>query len=176
MIIGFIIIQFDNFGLITRVIQHFIPPAAHLQAIAVGEKFTNAMQIAFGIGLILAMPVIVYQLLAFIVPGLTDRERKIIYFVLPLITLCFMAWPILWLVCYHSDRGQVFAGLWAAVIQASPTFEQFAGFLVHLLLLNGLVFELPVLVYAMVWLGVVERATLTKYRRYAVLACPSSRR
>ncbi|MBA3945157.1 MAG: twin-arginine translocase subunit TatC [Herpetosiphonaceae bacterium] len=170
LIIGFIIIQFDNFVLINEIIQHFIPPGAHLQAIAVGEKFTNAMQIAFGIGLIFAMPVIVYQLLAFIVPGLTDRERKIIYFVLPLITGCFIlglffGWfvtiPIA--VSFLLDYGP-------RSIQASPTFEQFAGFLVHLLLLNGIVFELPVLVYAVVWLGVVQRSTLTKYRRYAVLA------
>ncbi|GAC1552790.1 MAG: twin-arginine translocase subunit TatC [Herpetosiphon sp.] len=169
LIAGFLLIQWHNFILINLVIDHFVPAGAQLQAIAVGEKFSNAMQIALGIGVALAMPVIVYQLLAFIVPGLTKRERRIIYFVLPFVLGCFalgilFGWyvtvpiAVKFLLQYGPDT-----------IKATPTFEQFANFLVNIMLMNGIVFELPVLVYAVVWLGVVERKTLTKYRRHAVL-------
>lgn len=165
--VGFWLVQYDNYALINLLIRRFAPNG--IQAIGVAEPFTNTIQIALGIGITLAMPVIVYQLLAFIVPGLTTRERRIIFTVLPIIMLCFVAGLAFgWYVTVPA-AFEFLLGFGPESIDAKPTFDLFSSFFVRLMLINGVIFELPVIVYSLIWLGVVQRSTLTKYRRYAVL-------
>jgi sec-independent protein translocase protein TatC len=169
MVIGFVLVYYDNYWLIFYLKEHFTPPSVQLQSMRPGEVFTSGMKVAFGIGIALAMPVIVYQLLAYIVPGLTQRERRIISFVLPFISLCFLAglvfgWYITVPAAFHFLLVQ---GVERFEIQ--PTIESFLSLFTRLMLLNGVIFELPVLVYSLIWLGVVQRKTLVKYRRYAIL-------
>ncbi len=168
LIAGIVLVQYNDFAVLNFLIAHF-NLQGQLISIAIGEKFTNAVQIALGMGIAMAMPVIMYQLLAFIVPGLTRKERRILLLVLPFIILCFFGgllfgWfitvpaAISWLLDFASNS-----------IRATPTFDEFSSFFVRLMLINGVVFELPIVVYTLIWLGAVQRTTLTKYRRFAVL-------
>jgi sec-independent protein translocase protein TatC len=104
-----------------------------------------------------------------VVPGLTTRERRIIYFVLPFITLCFafglaFGWYITVPAAFEFLNRQ---GQERFLIQ--PTLSNYLSLFTRLMLINGVIFELPIVVYSIVWLGAVERKTLTKYRRYAIL-------
>lgn len=167
LVIGFAVVQYNNYALIEYIIKRFAPNG--LQAIAVAENFTNAIQISLGIGITLAMPVLVYQLLAFIVPGLTTRERRILFMVLPFIMVCFAGGLLFgWFVTLPA-AFQFLLGFGPASVEAKPTFDLFSSFFVRLMLINGVIFELPVIVYALIWLGAVQRQTLAKYRRYAIL-------
>lgn len=169
MVLGFVLVRYDNYLLIELVKNALTPPGTVLQAVAPAEVFTNAIRVALAIGISLAMPVIVYQLLAFIVPGLTDRERRIIFTVLPFITLCFVAGLAFgWFVTVPAALNFLLLE-GAGRIRVEPTVELFLSLFTRLMLLNGVLFEMPVVVYSLIWLGVVQRKTLTKYRRYTVL-------
>jgi len=169
LVVGFFLVTYNNYFLLEYIQRAMTPEFVRLQAVAPAEVFTNAIRVALGIGLSLAMPVIVYQLMAFIVPGLTTRERRIIFTALPFITLCFIGGLLFgWYVTVPAAlQFLLVQGAERFVIQ--PTVELFLSIFTRLMLLNGVLFEMPVVVYALIWLGAVQRRTLTKYRRYAVL-------
>jgi sec-independent protein translocase protein TatC len=171
LVVGFVLVYYNNYALLGYITEHLEPERANvtIQAVRPAEVFSNGMKVALGIGIALAMPVIVYQLLAYIVPGLTQRERRIIFFVLPFITLCFIAglafgWYITVPAAFNFLLVQG-----AGRFEIQPTVETTLSLFTRLMLLNGVIFELPVLVFSVTWLGVIQRETLAKYRRYAIL-------
>jgi sec-independent protein translocase protein TatC len=168
VIIGFGATQWNDNWLLTELIRHLAPNG--VQIFSPAEIFTESIKLSVAIGVCLAMPVIVYQLLAFIVPALTDRERNIIYLILPFITICFIAGLAFgWFVTIPAAFNFLLNFGSSEMIEARPTLERFMSLLTRLLLLNGVLFELPVIVYAVIWLGAIERKTLTQYRRYSIL-------
>jgi sec-independent protein translocase protein TatC len=118
------------------------------------------------------MPVIIYQLLAFIVPALTQRERRVIFLMLPFVMLCFIAGLAFgWFVTIPAAFKFLinFGPQDVNVIENKPAIDNFLSLFVRLMLINGFLFELPVIVYSVIWLGAIQRETLTKYRRYSIL-------
>ncbi len=167
LLIGMWLISRNNYALVDALIYHFTLNG--LQAIRPAEAFTNVVKLGLGIGVALAMPVIIYQILAFVVPALTHRERRIIFIVLPFVILCFIAGLMFgWFITIPTALKWLLS-FGPASIESRPTVEYFLSFFVRLMLVNGVLFELPVLVYGLIWLGVVERRTLTRYRRYSIL-------
>lgn len=167
LLIGFWAFTWRDYALLQIVIKRFAPQG--LIVIHPAESFTNVIQLALGAGIALAMPVIVYQLMAFIVPGLTSRERRIIFLMLPFVTLCFLSGLIFGWVITLPAAFRFLLTFGPPEVKQTPALDLFLSTFTHLMLLNGLLFELPVIVYAVIWLGAVQRKTLTRYRRYTIL-------
>ncbi len=175
LVLGVAIVFLRNYAFLDVVADHLTPinPATGekivVQAIKPGEIFTNAMRVALGVGVALAMPVIVYQLLAYVAPGLTTRERRIIYLILPFVVLSFVAGLAFgWFITVPAAfRFLLVQGI--GNFDVRPTVEFMLSLFTRLMLINGVLFELPLVVYSLIWLGVVERKTLAKYRRYSIL-------
>lgn len=143
---------------------------APVQAVGTAEVFTSYMTVALTVGIILGMPVIVYQLLAFIVPGLTDQERRMIYISLPFVTLFFVAGLAFgWFITVPTAIRFLIGFSGSEIIQAQPALADFLGTVTTLLLINGVVFELPIIIYVLAFLGVVTARQLAGYRRFAVV-------
>jgi sec-independent protein translocase protein TatC len=160
--------------LIDIIIQHFTPadnPYPPLSAIGTAEQFTSYMTVALALGVVFAMPLIVYQLLAFIVPGLTDKERRILFLALPFVTLFFLGGLAFgWFITAPAAIRFLIGFSGSELIQAQPAISDFLGTVTTLLLINGVVFELPVIIYVLAFLGVVTAKQLGKYRRFALVA------
>ena len=167
MLIGFWAFTWNDFALLRIVIDRFARQG--LIVIHPAESFTNVIQLALGAGIALAMPVIVYQLMAFIVPGLTSRERRIIFLMLPFVTVCFLSGLVFgWFITLPA-AFRFLLTFGPPEVKQTPTLDLFLSTFTHLMLLNGLLFELPVIVYVVIWLGAIQRKTLTRYRRYTIL-------
>lgn len=147
------------------------PNYAPVQAVNTAETFSSYMGVALTIGIIVAMPIIVYQLLAFIVPGLTDSERRVLFGSLPFVTFFFLSGIAFgWYITVPTAIRFLIGFSQSELIQAQPTLSDFLSTITTLLLMNGIVFELPVIIFVLAFLGVVTTAQLGTYRRYAAVA------
>ncbi|HEU4322512.1 MAG TPA: twin-arginine translocase subunit TatC [Roseiflexaceae bacterium] len=147
--------------------KHFIGDR-DLIATQVAETFVTYMRIAIIVGIILAMPVIVYQVIAFFVPAMRPVEKRIVFSALPFVTELFLAglafgWmftvptAVQWLLDYGTGEN----------IQSLPRVEDFYSIVATLMLWNGVIFELPAIIYLLARLGLVSAQTLGRTRRYA---------
>lgn len=152
-------------------INHFVPPDIKLQFIEPAEAFVNYMRIALVIGVAIAIPVLIYQLIAFFIPGLLPHEKRILFIALPFVTELFLAGLAFgWFFTIPAALDFLFTFGTNARIESQPTFESFISTVSTLLLWNGVIFELPAVIYLLARLGIVNTKMLGRTRRYAVVA------
>jgi sec-independent protein translocase protein TatC len=148
-----------------------------LQTLAPADAFVNYMQLALVGGVILAAPMIFYQLWAFISPGLYSREKRyIVPFVLFSSTLFLSGIAFAYYVAlpfsfpfFFSLLGSV-GGDAGIVLTTKPTMEYYLDFAEHMLLAFGFVFELPLFIGFLALAGLVTPQQLVKFSRYAIIS------
>lgn len=120
------------------------------------------------LGLFLALPVILYQLWSFIVPGLTQRERRL---AIPFVVSSVLLFVTGALVAYWTLPKALSFLLGFAGQQFAPllTADRFLSFVMLVALSFGLAFELPVALVFLLAAGVVSTAQLREWRRGAIL-------
>jgi sec-independent protein translocase protein TatC len=142
---------------------------AHLIALSPTENFTTFMRVSLFSGIALAMPVILYEIYAYIDPALYPNERRFVrlsglpilgLFVLGMAFCYFILLPnaIKFLISFGSD-----------VIENQLRASDYISFVTTFILGVGVVFEVPVVIYTLVRVGVVQRSWLAKQRRYVFL-------
>lgn len=151
-------------------VQQLAPEGTVLKAVMVGEIFLRYLNIALVVGIIIAMPIIIYQLVAFFSPGLLNREKRIVYTALPIVTELFLAGIVFgWFITIPAAIGFLLGYGNTATIQTEPTADSFFDTVSTLLLWNGIIFELPAIIYLLARLNIVSTAMLTSTRRYAIV-------
>ena len=143
-----------------------LPKGATLIATNVISPFVVPLKILFLAAFMAALPVVLYQVWAFVAPGLYSHEKKL---VLPLVvssTLLFFAGVAF---SYYFVFGQVFAFIQSFApksITAAPDIEEYLSFVIGMFLAFGLAFEVPVAVILVVRMGFVTVAQLRAWRGY----------
>lgn len=151
-------------------VQQLAPEGTVLKAVMVGEIFLRYLNIALIVGIIIAMPIIIYQLVAFFSPGLLNREKRIVYTTLPIVTELFLAGIVFgWFITIPAALGFLLGYGNTATIQTEPTADSFFDTVSTLLLWNGIIFELPAIIYLLARLNIVSTKMLTSTRRYAIV-------
>jgi len=147
-----------------------------LQTLAPADAFVNYMQLALVGGVIIGMPIIFYQLWAFISPGLYSKEKRyIVPFVIFSTSLFLLGVSFAYYVAlpfsfpfFFSLLGQV-GGASGIVLTSKPTMEYYLDFAEHMLLAFGFVFELPLFIGFLALAGIVTPQQLVKFSRYAIV-------
>jgi sec-independent protein translocase protein TatC len=144
----------------------------HLQTLSASEQFFTHMWIALLGGIICAFPYVLYELWKFIKPALKDTESKpakwfvivaSILFLIGIFFGYFLLFPMSYnfLINYQlSDSG---------IVQTNNTLDDYISLISTMVLVSGLVFELPILVYFLTRLGILTPNFMRKYRKYAVV-------
>jgi sec-independent protein translocase protein TatC len=149
---------------------YHLAQGTQLQGIGVGEVFVSYMRIALVVGVAIAMPVIVYQLIAFFAPALLPAEKRMVYTALPFVTELFLAGVAFgWFFTVPAALQFLLGYGQSETVQTHPTVDSFMGTVATLLLVNGLVFQLPAVIYLLARLGVVNTKMLSQTRRYAIV-------
>ena len=161
-----------GFNVIDYLAGHFLQTdniVGTLQAVEVAELFVASMSLALGIGIAIAMPIIVYQIVAFFAPGLYAREKRIVFTALPFVFELFLAGLVFgWFFTVPSAINfLVNFGSWSKSVQVKPTITDFLGIITRLMLWNGVIFEMPAIMFLLVRIGVVQLELLRRTRRYA---------
>ena len=131
------------------------------------DPFTILMQVSFGIGVVLASPVIGYQVWAFLSPALHANERRIVVPVLIGAVGLFIIGCTLSVLWVLPITLELLGGIASGSLQQMISATEYFGFAVALTLAFGLVFELPILIVILTFIGLVTPRFLAKYRRHS---------
>lgn len=133
------------------------------------EPFFVQMKLSLIMGFILALPVILYQTWRFIAPGLYPHERKYVHIFVPVGTLAFVVGDLFFLYIIWPLIVAFSLGYESPTLYPLLNLTQYVNFCLRLLLLFGLIFELPLILLILARLGVVKLDFLIRQRRVAVL-------
>ncbi|MBX6341558.1 MAG: twin-arginine translocase subunit TatC [Thermomicrobiaceae bacterium] len=139
------------------------------QVISPTEGFTTFMKVALYIGVGLAMPVIVYQLVRFLAPGLTRREKHYLYRALPFVSIMFVAGVAFAFFVVIPRALGFLSHFGGSVFHSDFRASEVVSFYMTLLLWVGVVFEMPVVIYILAKLGIVSAQRLASLRRYMLI-------
>lgn len=156
----------------TDIIRLLILPAGadlKLTSLNPTENFTTYMRVALFSGIALAMPVILYEIYAYIDPALVPSERRLALRLGPFILLLFIAGMLFCYFLLLPNAIKFLISFASDVFQNQLRAQEYLSFVTTFILGMGLVFELPVIIYTLVRLGVVQRSWLTKQRRYVIV-------
>ncbi len=159
------------FHLVAEPVRAALPEGSSLVFIHATEPFFTYLKISAFAAVLLALPVILWQGWLFVAPGLFAREKK---FIIPFVVsgcLCFgvgayfgfkHVFPVIFtfLVSYGTSTGEISAML---------SMGAYLSLCTRLLLSFGLVFELPVVVFFLARMGLVDAPWLAARRKYAVI-------
>jgi sec-independent protein translocase protein TatC len=137
----------------------------------VAEPFTTTVTITAYAALVISLPVILYQAYAFILPALTDREKRVVVPFLLGVPLLFVAGVLFGYFIVLPAATKFLLNFNDHQFNIQVQASQYYGFFAQTLLACGIVFQIPVGILATVRLGIVTVKQLTKNRRYAYLGC-----
>ncbi len=145
-----------------------IPIDGPLVFTELGAPFVIRMQIALVVGVILGMPVILYQLWAFIAPGLTANEKRVIRPWIP-IALAFFALGVILAYAILPYAATFLLGFQSADLAPLITASSYFSFVTTMFLVFGIIMEFPIVIYALSRVGILTSDRLRAGRRYAIL-------
>ncbi|MBI4806367.1 MAG: twin-arginine translocase subunit TatC [Desulfovibrio sp.] len=146
-----------------------LPPKSELITTALTEGFFISMKAAFVAGIFLVSPYIFYQIWSFIAPGLYENERKLAIPVAFFTALCFVSGACFGYFVVFPYGFTFLANYAADVVTLMPKLSEYYSFCMGLLFAFGIIFEMPVFIFFLARLGVVDHIWLRKKRRWAIV-------
>ena len=161
-----------SFFFINQIVSFLQLPAGKVKFIqtAPGEYFFVSFKAAAYVGILLAAPVILYQVVQFILPALTRRERR---FVLPVVIASSLLFALGLAFAYYAlipAAMNFFVSYGAGVVEQNWTIDKYFDLIFVILLSTGLVFEIPVLQLLLGVTGLVSSKQMFANWRYIILA------
>jgi sec-independent protein translocase protein TatC len=171
--IGFIpafIYSAELYDLLARPVIASLPAGSKMIATGVITPFLVPMKIALMAGFLAVLPFVLYQVWAFVAPGLYAHEKRLM---LPLIVSSTLLFFIGMAFCYFFVFGALFEFInrWAPKsISVAPDIEAYFNFVMGMFLAFGVAFEIPVVVVVLAVTGLVTVPQLREWRGYVIVA------
>ncbi len=146
-----------------------LPEGTKMVAIGVITPFMVPIKVTMLIAFVIALPVVLYQIWAFVAPGLYAHEKRL---ALPLVVASTFLFMLGMSFCYFFVFGQVFsfiAGFAPKSITPAPDIEAYLGFVMTMFLAFGVSFEVPVVLVVLVKFGLVTVEKLKEWRSYFIV-------
>ncbi len=142
-----------------------------LIAVRVLETLVTKLRVAFIVGLALAMPMVLFQAVAFVLPALHGYERRYLWLFLPGASLLFILGMAFGFTIVVPRTVNFLVGFLGDTenLTVQPRIDDYVSFLTNLVLVIGLAFQTPLVVVLLTKLRIVTPMTLSQYRRHAVL-------
>ena len=153
-----------------QILELLIAPYGHkLQVLGPTEGIAIYFRVAITAGLILAMPVLVYELLLFILPGLEENEKRYLFWGVPAATILFLIGvAFAWFILLPAAIG--FLSSWQTdVFNQEWQSQKYIPFITSLVFWIGVSFETPLIIFIMAKLNLVTPKFLIQQWRFAVV-------
>jgi sec-independent protein translocase protein TatC len=169
-LISLVVTTLISFIFADRFVQWLTIPIGGLQnliAIEVTENISVFMRVSLLSGFILALPFIVFELLAFVMPGLTDSEKRWVRIAIPMSSVFFLLGVSF---CYFVMLPAAIPFLVSFLgVKTTPRLSNYIDFVTNFMFWLGMSFELPLLVFIMAKINLVNAKMLAKQWRIAVV-------
>jgi sec-independent protein translocase protein TatC len=127
------------------------------------------MKVALYIAICIASPILVWQLVAFLAPGLTRREKRVVFISLPFVSGLFVLGAS-FAFFFAAPRAFTFlSNFQSGTFDWSPNGSELIGFYLTLMIGMGLAFELPLVMFLLAQLHIVTPQRFSNFRRYAAI-------
>ncbi len=145
---------------------------ARLQTLSASEQFFNHMWIAFLTGLILGFPVILWELWKFIRPALKNQEVGPVKLFIVIATFLFLTgilfgYFLLFPMSYNFLVSYQVSS--SGIVHTQNTFDDYISLISTMVLVSGIIFEMPVLVHFLSRMGLLTPAFMRRHRKHAVV-------
>lgn len=167
--LSFIVGAFSARFLLQQIVKDAQVENTGLDISAPTDPLTLYFKVALYIAIAISMPLIVYQLIAFLAPGLTSKEKRIVFGSLPFVTLLFIA-GVSYAYFVAAPRALMFlSGFFSGIFSWDPDGSEVLSFFLTLMIGLGLAFQLPVIMFVLAKIGIVSPKKMREWRRYAYL-------
>lgn len=157
------------FTLVAQPLIDVLPEGSQMIATQVASPFLTPFKTTFWVALFIAIPAVIYQAWAFIAPGLYKKEKR---FVVPLLVSSILLFYCGMAFAYFLVFPLMFA-FFSAVAPEGVTvmtdINSYLDFVLSIFFAFGVVFEVPIATFVLVWSGLVKLETLRKNRPYVFL-------
>ncbi|MBT5388943.1 MAG: twin-arginine translocase subunit TatC [Porticoccaceae bacterium] len=156
---------------VSEPIREYLPASSTMIATEVASPFLTPFKLTLVLSLFAAMPYILYQVWAFVAPGLYQREKKI---VLPLFLSSVLLFYGGMAFAYYVVFPLVFMFFTSIApegISLMPDIRSYLDFVLKLFFAFGLSFEIPIAVVILSWMGALDPDNLAKKRPYVFVLC-----
>ena len=143
-----------------------LPEGSKMIAVGVVSPFLVPIKVSVLVAVGISLPWILYQVWAFVAPGLYKHERKLM---LPLVTASTLLFYLGTAFCYFFVFGQAFPAiqrLAPASVAVTPDIEAYLDFVITMFIAFGVAFEVPIVVVILARMGFVTIAQLRSFRAY----------
>ena len=168
-ILGFVLVtRFDVLGILVVPIKPFLH-GTKLKYLSPTEPFFITLKLAVSVGLVLASPIVIYQIWAFLAPALLPSEKRII---VPALYMGLVLFALGVLMSYKIVLPMTLSftmGFQTETLEQNIVIGEYLSFVTRLLLAFGGVFELPVVVLILSAMGLVTPEFLASKRRHAIV-------
>lgn len=164
LIIGFLVAQ-----PLLRVMAENVNNGAGFDVQGPTDNLTIVFKVALYVAIAITSPVLLYQIIAFLAPGLTNREKRIVYISLPFVAFLFIAGAS-YSFFFAIPRALQFLSNFAGdIFLDSADGKETVNFYLTIMVGLGLSFQLPLIMFLLAKINIVSAAKMRKWRKYSYL-------
>jgi sec-independent protein translocase protein TatC len=157
------------FEAVSKPLMAQLPAGSAMIATEVASPFLTPLKASFYVAIMLAMPIVIYQVWAFVAPGLYRREKRLaVPLLISSVLLFYVGVAFAYWVIFPVMFG-FFAGSAPAGVQVMTDISRYLDFVLFLFIAFGAAFEVPVATVLLVLTGIVRIEALTRNRQYVFL-------
>ena len=167
---GYVLVtNVDLIAFLKRPIDPLLPPGQKLNFLSPMEPFFITLKLALAIGLVVALPVLLYQAWAFLRPALYKNERRVVVPVVFSGVLLFVVGAAAGFYIVLPVALPVLLGFATQSLQPMITASAYFNLTIAIVLAFGAVFEIPLLMFTLIYMRIVSAAFLRRNRRTFVI-------
>ncbi len=142
---------------------------ARLVQLDITEAWSVTAKVSVMLGFAAAFPVVLYQIIMFVAPGLHGRERKLLYILLPGGTLLFLAGAAFAYYILIPPAILFLLQFGGEIALLTPRLASYVSLVMTLTIWMGMIFELPIAMFLLAKIGVLRPQSISKQRRWVIL-------
>jgi sec-independent protein translocase protein TatC len=169
MLAAVLVIAIGAYYYSDKLIDYFTKPLPVVYFMAPTEAIMVRIKISLIVGVLVGIPVILYQLWMFVGPGLLKREIKIVAPIVISATIFFLGGASFCFFLILPFAMQFLLSYGTANMQPLISIDSYMSFAGMLILAFGLIFELPVVSFILGRVGIITSKMLSHWRRYAII-------